>query len=143
MNIGTQVTGPDRPSGEAGPTVEELLFAQILERSLDAVVVELLIFGAKLVAASGTAVEKLCHHSKRSMRQTVEPRGAANVDRAIKVKVVDVVIEVADQEARHRLVADAQHFCACADRGYVLVTPPDFVIETEAGDRCAIGVELD
>src|SRR5258705_72143 len=114
-----------------------LLFAQILERSLDAVVVKLLIVAAKLVAASGTAVEKLCHHSHRSMRQTFEPRGAANVDRAIKIKVVDIVIEVADQQARHRLVADAQHFRAGADRGHGLATPPDFVIETEAGNRFA------
>jgi hypothetical protein len=119
------------------------LFTQIPERSLDALVIELLIVGAKLIAAIGAAMEKLGHHSDRSMRLTFEPSCAPNVDRAIEIKVVGIVKEVADQQARHGLVADAQHFCSRADRCYVLIAPPYFVVETHAGNRCAIGVEQD
>ena len=73
---------------------QKSLFAQILERNLDALVVELLIVAAKLIAAVGAAMEKLAHHSDRSVRLTFEPGCAPNVDRAIEIKVVDIVKEL-------------------------------------------------
>ena len=44
--------------------------------------------------------------------------------------------------AGHWLIADAQHLRSGADGSYVLKAPADFVIEAQAGNSCAIGVEL-
>jgi hypothetical protein len=68
-------------------------------------------------------------------------RRAADVDRAIEVKVVDIVIELAHQQTGHGLIANTQDLCARAGRRYVLVAPTNFVIETEARDCCAVAVE--
>lgn len=43
------------------------LFAQIFERDLDALIIELLILGAELIAAIGGAVEKLRYHPDRDI----------------------------------------------------------------------------
>src|SRR6185503_3713975 len=86
------------------PTAKAL-FAQILEGDLDALVVHLLIVGAKLIAAAGGAVEKLTDHPDGRMRLAVEAGGAANVDRAIEIEIDHVVVELAHQQARHRLMA--------------------------------------
>jgi hypothetical protein len=97
---------------------------------LDTLVVELLVVAAKLIASACAAVEKLAHHSDRRVRLTLKDGRASKVDGAIKVKVVDIVKELAHQQAWHRFVTDAQHLGSRADRSYVLVTPTNFVIET-------------
>ena len=78
-----------------------------------------------------------------TMRLAFEPGRAANVDRTVEIKVVDIVVEIAHQQSGHRLIADAQHLGARADWSYVLEAPSDFVIETQAGDGCAVGIEVD
>src|SRR5262245_6970972 len=120
----------------------ESLFPQILERYGDAVVIELLVIAAKVAAAIGTAMKILRNHADRRMRLTLEPGRAANVDRAIEIEVVDIVVEIAHHPSGHRLIADAQHLGARADWSYVLIAPSDFVIETQAGDGCAVGIEI-
>src|SRR5262245_52287536 len=128
---------------QSGAPSGKILFAQVLECDLDAFVVELLIVGAKLLAAIRGAIEELYDPADRGMRFPFKLGRAADVNRAVEIKVVDVVIELANQQSRHGLVANAKHFRACADWGYVLVTPANFVIETETGNRCAVGVETD
>ena len=59
---------------------QESLFAQGLERSLDAIVIEFLIVAAEFFAAIGGAMEKLRHDPYRRVRLTFELRRAANVD---------------------------------------------------------------
>src|ERR1700720_1345595 len=118
-------------------------FTQVLERNLDAFVIEGLKVAAILVAATGGAIEKLAYPANRSVRLTFEGGRAPNVDRAIEIEIVDILIELTDQQPRHGLLADAQHLRAVAHRSYMLIAPPDFVIEPQAGDRGAIGVELD
>ena len=56
------------------------LLAQIFECDLDALIIELLVVGAELIAATGGAVEELGYHSDRRVRLTFEPRRAANID---------------------------------------------------------------
>src|SRR5262249_3565109 len=77
-----------RPQSWTSPIAhQESLFSQELERRLDAVVIDLLIVGPKLIAAICAAMEILGHHSDWGMRLSLEPRGAANIDRAIEIKV--------------------------------------------------------
>ena len=71
------------------------------------------------------------------MRLAFEPGRAANVHRSVEIEVIDIVVKIAHQQSGHRLIADAQHLGARADWSYVLVAPPDFVIETQAGDISA------
>src|SRR5262245_52110700 len=87
-------------------------------------------------------MEELAHHPNRGVWLTFEPGRAPNIDRAIKVEVVDIVVELAHKQSRDGLVADSQHLRARAQGSYVLVTPPDFVIEAQAGNGSAVGVEL-
>ena len=68
------------------PARDKLLFAQILERDLDALVIELLVVAAKLIATVGAAKEELAHHSDRSVRLALEPGRAADIDRASRSK---------------------------------------------------------
>src|ERR1700704_400003 len=119
-----------------------MLFAQILERHLDALIIEFLIVGTKLVAATSGAVEELGYLADRSVGFAFKLGRAANVDGAVEIKVVDIVIELSHDQALHGLVANAQDLAARAHGSYVLVTPTNFVVETEAGNRSAIGVEL-
>src|SRR5262249_51367565 len=85
------------------------LFAQVLKGHLDAFIIELLIVGAKLLAAVGCTIEELDDLAYRSVRLPFEPGRAANVNGAIKIEVVGVVKELAHLQTRHRLVADAEH----------------------------------
>ena len=87
-------------------------------------------------------MEELADHSNRGVRFTVKPGCAPDVDRAIEVEIVDVVVELTHKQAPHRFVADAQHLRSGADGSDVLVAPPDFVIETQARNGCAIGVQV-
>src|ERR1700716_142169 len=87
------------------PRPGKMLFTQVLERHLDALIIEFLIVGTKLIAATGGAVEELGYLADRSMWLSFELGRAANVDGAIEINVVDVVIELTHQQARHRLVA--------------------------------------
>jgi hypothetical protein len=129
-------------ASDSKPANQKSSFTQVLKRNLDSLVVELLVVGAKLVAAIGGAMEKLAHHSNRGVRLTIELGGAPNVDCAIEVNVDDVVKELTYQQSWYGLVADAKHFGACAYRGDVVVAPANFVIETQASDACAVGVKL-
>src|SRR5882757_7871034 len=110
-----------------GPQVS--LFTQVLECNLDAFVIEGLKVAAKLVAAIGGAIEKLAYPANRGVRLTFEGGRAPNVDRAIEIQIVDILIGLADQQPRHGLLADAQHLGAVAHGGEMLIAPPDFVIE--------------
>src|SRR5215813_8744851 len=120
----------------------EWLFAQIFERHRDAVVIELLVIAAKVAAAIGPAMKILRHHTDWRVRLAFESGRAANVDRAVEIEIVDIVVEIADQQSGHWLIADAQHRGARANWSYVLVAPSDFVIETQASDGCAVGIEI-
>src|SRR6476661_5994179 len=139
MSCRSRACGSDR---SASLPSEKILLAQVLERCLDAVIVELLEVTAELIATACAAVEELVHDSDRGVRLTLKEGRAAKVDGAIEIEVVDVVIELADQQSCHGLVADAQHLRACADGSYVLVAPTNFVVETKAGNGCAVSVEL-
>src|ERR1700730_15300551 len=88
---------------------QKLLLTQILERHLDAVVIELLIVATELIAAIGRAIEELDHLAHRGVRRPLERGVAADIDGAIELKVVDVVIELTNQQSWHRLVANPQH----------------------------------
>src|SRR5262245_62000298 len=79
----------------AGSRPQKLSFAQVFEGDLDAFVVELLIVAAKLIAAIGAAMEELGDHPDRGVGLAFEPGRAANVDRAIEVEIVDIVVELA------------------------------------------------
>jgi hypothetical protein len=119
------------------------LFTEVLECNLDAFVIDGLKVAAKLVAATGGAIEKLAYPANRGVRLTFEGGRAPNVDRAIEIEIVDLLKGLADQQPRHGLLADAQHLRAVAHRSDMLIAPPDFVIEPQAGDRGTIGVEVD
>src|SRR5215470_2734953 len=120
----------------------ESLFTQILERHRDAVVIELLVIAAKVAAAIGATMKILRHHTDWRVRLAFESGRAANVDRAVEIEIVDIVVEIADQQSGHWLIADAQHLGARANWSYVLVAPSDFVIETQASDGRAVGIEI-
>jgi hypothetical protein len=120
-----------------------MLFAQVLECDLNALIVELLKVSAELIAAVGPTVEELTHDTNRCVWFSLKHRCASNVDGAVKVKIINVAVDLPYQESRDWFIADTQHFRPRSDWSYVLVTPTNFVIETEAGDCCAIGVELD
>src|SRR5262249_60047086 len=107
-----------------------------------AVVIEFLVIAAKVATAIGAAMKILRYDSDRRMRLAFESRRAANVDRAVEIEIVDIVVKVAHQQSGHRLIADAQHLGARADRSYVLEAPSDFVIETQASNGCAVGIEV-
>src|SRR5258707_129647 len=79
------------------------LFAQVLEGDLNALVVEFLIVATELVAAVGGAMEELADRSDRRMRLSLELGRAADVDSAIEVDVVDVMVDLTHQQARHGL----------------------------------------
>src|SRR5207253_2426030 len=85
--------GRDGPA--RSPTIIYTLLAKMLERDLDALIKKLLILGAKLVATIGAAVEKLGYYAHGGMRLTFQPRRASNIDRAIEIIIVDIVIELA------------------------------------------------
>src|SRR5437667_8734106 len=76
----------------AGPTPEKMLFTQVLERHLDALIIEFLIVGTKLIAATGSAVEELRNLADRSVWLSFKLGRAANVDGAVEINVVDVVV---------------------------------------------------
>src|SRR5688572_24619859 len=135
-------TAHNHAANYARATAKNFSFAQVLESDLDAIVVELLIFAAKLIAPIGAAMEELADHPDWGVRLAFEAGRAADVDRAVEVEIVDVVVEVAHHQAGDGLVADAQHLRSGADGGYVLEAPADFVIETQAGNRCPVGVQL-
>src|SRR5438093_1035427 len=93
-----------RPSCQTSPRREQLsLFTQVLERNLDAFVVELLIVCPKLIATTGGAVEELSHLADRGMRLSFEMGRAANVDGAVEIKIIDVFVGLAHQKTRYRL----------------------------------------
>src|SRR5262249_18233501 len=86
------------PSGHARHRRSgELLFAQIFERHRDAVVIELLVIAAKIAAAIGAAMKILRHHTDWRVRLAFESGRAANIDRAVEIEIVDIVVEIADQ----------------------------------------------
>jgi hypothetical protein len=118
------------------------LFAQVLERDLDAVIVKLLIVRTELIAAIGPAMKELAHHANRSVRLPFQLGRAADVDRAIEIDVVDVVIKLAHQQARDGFVANAQYLRSGSDGRDVLVTPPDLVIQTQASNGGAVGIQV-
>jgi len=68
------------------------LFTQVLECHLDAFVIEGLKVAAKLVAATCGAIEKLAYPANRRVRLTFEGGRAPNVDRAIEIEIVDILI---------------------------------------------------
>jgi hypothetical protein len=67
------------PAWPAG-SLRKALFPQVLERNLNAFVIELLIVTAKLIAPIARAMEELTNHSNGSVWLTVEPGCAPNVD---------------------------------------------------------------
>lgn len=87
------------------------LFTQIVECYLDAFVIEGLKVAAKLVAATGGAIEKLAYPANRGVRLTVAG-GRCSQCRSC-------------HRARRWLLADAQHLRAIAHRGDMLIAPPD------------------
>jgi hypothetical protein len=119
------------------------LFAKIFEGDLDAFIVQPLIVAAELLATVGPAMEELAHHPHWGVRLTFKFRCAAHVNRAVKVIIINVMIDLADVQPIGRLAANAQHFGSCTDRGNMLVAPPLLVIEAEASDRGTIAVERD
>src|SRR5262245_13424106 len=120
-----------------------MLFAQVLERNLDALIVELLIIAAELIAAVRPAVEELTDDTDRCVWVSLKHRRASDIDSPVKIKIVDVVVELPNQQSWNWLVANAQHLSSRTDRRYVFVPPTNFVIKAEAGNSSAIGVELD
>ena len=105
-----------------------MLFAQILERDLDALVVKLLVIAAELIATTRPAVEELVDHTNRRVWLSLKHRRASNIDSPVKIKFVDVSVDLSNEQAWNRLVANAQHLSSCTNRSYVLVTPTNFVI---------------
>src|SRR6185503_20344937 len=100
------------------------LLAEILQGNLNSVIVHLLILGPEFLAPVGGTMEELDHHPHRSLPWPLDPRRAADVDHAVEIEVVDVMIELVHLDASGGLIADAQHLRARTNGGYVLVTPP-------------------
>jgi hypothetical protein len=100
------------------------------------------IIAAELVTAVRTAMKELAHHPDGSIGLTFELCATADVDRAVEVIIINVMIDLSDQWPIGGLAAHTQHLGACADRCNVLVTPPLLIIEAQAGDGGAIRVEL-
>jgi hypothetical protein len=120
-----------------------MLFAQVLERDLDALIVEFLEIAAELIAAVRPAVEELAYDTDRRVWFPLKHRCASNIDSPIKIKIVDVTEDLSNQQSRNWFVANAQHLGSRPDGSYVLVTPTNFIIKAQAGNCGAIGVELD
>ena len=59
------------------------LFAQILERHLDPVIIKFLVIGSELISAACTAVEELTHDPDGGVRLALKSRRVAYVDRAV------------------------------------------------------------
>ena len=106
-----------------------MLFAQVLERYLDPLIVEFLIVSTKLVTAASGAIEELGHLADWRMWLSFELGCAADVNGAIEIEIINVLKDLADQQPWHRLVANTQYFGARANWGYVLVTPANLIIE--------------
>ena len=94
------------------------LFTQVLECHLDAFVIEGLKVAAKLVAATCGAIEKLAYPANRRVRLTFEGGRAPNVDRAIEIEIVDILIGLADQRPRSVCATMFRRFS-----GYGIFTP--------------------
>jgi hypothetical protein len=74
-----------------------MLFAQVLERYLDALIVEFLKVSTKLVAAACGAIEELGHLADWRVCLSFELGCAADVNGAIEIKIVNVLKDLADQ----------------------------------------------
>jgi hypothetical protein len=121
---------------------EKMLFAQILERDLDPLVVHLLIVSTELIAAVGRPIEELGHFAERGVWLSFKFGCAANVDGAVEIEVVDVVKGLTNKQPWHWLVTDAKHLGSRSERSYVLIAPANFVIEAQAGNGDSVGVQL-
>src|SRR5579871_1960003 len=78
----------------AGP-----LFAEILQRDLDAFVVHLLVFGLRLLAALRAAMIELDYIRDRGARRPIErfdPRCRSHIEQAIEIEVNHVVVQGPD-----------------------------------------------
>lgn len=73
------------------------LLSEVFQGNLNSIVVHLLILGPELLAAVGGAVEKLADLANWRVWLAFEKSGAADVDRAVEIEVVDVLIELAHQ----------------------------------------------
>src|SRR6476659_4326476 len=100
------------------------LLAEIFQRNLNSVIVHLLILGPEFLAPVRGTMEELDHHPDRGLPWPLDPRRAADVDHAVEIEVVDVVIELVHLYTAGGLIADAQHLRTRTNGGYVLVAPP-------------------
>jgi len=115
--------------GQERSVTGNILFAQALECDLDALVVELLVIAAELIATVRPAIEELTNDTDRRVWFSLKQSSASNIDSAVKIKIVDVVVKLPNQQPWNRLVANPQHLSSRTDRRYVLVTPTNFVIK--------------
>src|SRR5262249_1412837 len=92
----SQTDGPRwSPSGlqdaSRGVCLEKCVFAQMLERDLDAFIVELLKIAAELVTAAGAAMEELHHPPDRGIRLALDLCRAAEVSLPIEIEIDSVL----------------------------------------------------
>src|SRR6476646_2225352 len=105
------------------------LFAKILQRDLDALIVHLLEIGLELVTTFGAAREELDDMRDRCAilpLERLDPCRRTDVNEAIEVVVDHVVKQCVDVDAARRLVPDAKHLGAIARRSNMLIAPPTF-----------------
>src|SRR5262245_36828035 len=76
------------------------------------------------------------------MRLALKLGRTADINGAVEVIIINVMIDLAYLRPVDRLTANSQHFGTRAERCNVLETPPLLIIEAEAGDRSAVRVEL-
>src|SRR5206468_1408944 len=110
-----------------GPPVGKLL-AEIFQCDLDALVIHLLIAGAILITAICAAMEKLDHRSDQGLTLTFDACGASDIDHAVEIEVIDIVVELAHCWSTRRLVADAKHLCSRPEWRNMLIAPPAFLM---------------
>src|SRR5262245_33061377 len=96
------------------------LLSEVLQGDLNSVIVHLLVLGSIFVSSIGGAVEELDDYGNWRLTRPLDPRGATHVDHSIQIEIVDIVIELVHLDAARRLVTDAQHLGAGADRRNVL-----------------------
>src|SRR4051812_636065 len=118
------------------------LFAEIFQRDLDPFVIHFLVLAAELLAAVGGAMEELDDVGDRCPFGRLDACGAAYVDHAVEIEVIDIVIELPHRHTPGGLVTDAQHFGARARRWNVLKAP-SASLEPETRNRRAIQLKPD
>jgi len=100
LNSGSEVStrGKKKPRAAGEPRADDVqtggaglqrdgktLLAQVLERDLDALIVEFLIIAAELIAAARPAVEELTYDADGCVWFSLQHRCASNIDSPVEV----------------------------------------------------------